>query len=78
MVFLALSFICSAILILLFKVFERTGTPAFQAIVFNYCTAAVCGFCFLPNQHTVTSGAIHAARLAAGSLGIGYDVYNRV
>lgn len=57
MVFLILSIICSAILILLFKVFERKGVPVFQAIVFNYCTAAACGFIFLPDHHTVTSGA---------------------
>lgn len=57
MVFLTLSFICSAILILLFKVFERNGIPVFQAIVFNYCAAATCGFIFLPDHHTVTSGA---------------------
>jgi len=56
MVFLILSFICSAILILLFKVFERSGVPIFQAIVFNYCTAAMCGFIFLPEHRTVTSG----------------------
>ena len=56
MVFLVLSFVCSALLILFFKVFERTRTPVFQAIVFNYCTAATCGFIFLPNHHTVTSG----------------------
>ena len=57
MVFLTLSFICSAILILLFKVFERNGVPVFQAIVFNYCTAAACGFIFLPDHSAVTSGA---------------------
>jgi drug/metabolite transporter (DMT)-like permease len=57
MVFLVLSFLCSALLILLFKVFEKTGTPVFQAIVFNYCTAATCGFIFLPNHQTITSGA---------------------
>ena len=57
MLFLILSFICSAILILLFKVFERNGVPIFQAIVFNYCTAATCGFIFLPDRSTVTSGA---------------------
>ena len=55
--YLVLSFTCSAILILLFKVFERNGVPVFQAIVFNYCTAAACGFIFLPDHHTVTSGA---------------------
>ena len=57
MLFLILSFICSATLILLFKVFERNGVPIFQAIVFNYCTAATCGFIFLPDHQTVTSGA---------------------
>jgi len=55
--YLVLSFTCSAILILLFKVFERNGIPVFQAIVFNYCTAAICGFIFLPDHYTVTSGA---------------------
>jgi drug/metabolite transporter (DMT)-like permease len=57
MFFLLLSFTCSAILILLFKVFERNGVPIFPAIVINYCTAATCGFIFLPNHHEVTSGA---------------------
>src|ERR1700722_6834661 len=57
MLFLTLSFLCSATLILLFKVFERNGVPIFQAIVFNYCTAAACGFIFLPDHSTVTSGA---------------------
>ena len=61
MVFLTLSVICSAILILLFKVFERNGIPVFQAIVFNYCTAAACGFTFLPDHQTVLSGSfLHA------------------
>jgi drug/metabolite transporter (DMT)-like permease len=57
MIFLVLSIICSAILILLFKVFERQGIPIFQAIVFNYCTAALCGYIFLPDKHMVNSGA---------------------
>ena len=56
MLFLTLAFVCSAILILLFKVFERNGIPVFQAIVFNYCTAATCGFIFLPDHHHVLSG----------------------
>jgi len=55
--FLVLSCIFSAVLILLFKAFEQNEVPVFQAIVFNYCTAAICGFIFLPNHHTVTSGA---------------------
>lgn len=43
-------------LILIFKVFEKWGIPIFQAIVFNYCTAATCGFIFLPDKHHVLSG----------------------
>ena len=54
--FLVLTCIFSAILILLFKAFERNNVPVFQAIVFNYCTAAICGFIFLPDYHTVISG----------------------
>jgi drug/metabolite transporter (DMT)-like permease len=56
MLFLILAFICSGTLILLFKVFERRGIPIFQAIVFNYTTAAICGFIFLPDHHEVLSG----------------------
>lgn len=57
MLFLILSFICSAILILLFKVFEGNGIPVFTAIVFNYWTAAICGFINLPEHHSVTDGS---------------------
>jgi drug/metabolite transporter (DMT)-like permease len=56
MLFLILAFLCAGSLLLLFKVFERKGIPLFQAIVFNYITAAICGFIFLPDHHQVLSG----------------------
>ena len=56
--YLALSCIFSAVLILLFKAFEKNDVPVFQAIVFNYCTAALCGFIFLPDHHIVTDGLL--------------------
>lgn len=58
MLFLVLSFVCAAILILLFKVFERRAVPVFQAIVFNYWTAAICGLIFFPDKQKLVSGAV--------------------
>lgn len=58
MIYLGLSIICSAFLILFFKVFERHAVPVFQGIVFNYWSAAICGFIFLPaNSHVISSAA---------------------
>ncbi len=53
MVALLLSIILSAALVLLFKFFERNNIPIFQAIVFNYWTAALCGYLFLPDKTAV-------------------------
>ncbi len=58
MVFLVLSFTCAAILILLFKVFERQGIPVFPAIVVNYWTAALCGLFVLPDKQALLNGSI--------------------
>lgn len=50
MVYLLLSIVCSAALVLMFKYFERSGTPVFQAIVVNYWVAAISGIIFLPEK----------------------------
>ena len=44
MVYLILSIVCVSSLVLLFKAFERSGVNVFQAIVVNYCVAAILGF----------------------------------
>ncbi len=56
MLFLILNIVATAALPLLFKTFEQRRIPLFQTIVFNYCTAAICGFIFLPEKHDVISG----------------------
>lgn len=43
MFYLVLSILTSSLLVILFKVFNRYGINIFQAIVFNYLTAAFCG-----------------------------------
>lgn len=53
MVALVLTIILSAALVLLFKFFGRNNIPVFQAIVFNYWTAALCGYLFLPDKTAV-------------------------
>ena len=58
MIYLLLSILCSSLLVLAFKIFERTGTPIFQAIVFNYLSATVFAFLFLPSHSSFTSSEI--------------------
>lgn len=58
MIYLLGSIISSAILVLLFKVFEQRGIPIFQAIVFNYITATLCGIIFLPDKTPLITGTI--------------------
>jgi len=57
MLFLVLSIICTAALILFFKVFERNDVPVLPAIVVNYWTAAFCAFIFLPNHELFFNGS---------------------
>ncbi len=57
MLFLVLSIVCTALLVLLFKVFEKYGVDIFPAIVINYWTATICAFIFLPDQHRILNGA---------------------
>ncbi len=47
MIYLILSILSSAILVLLFKAFERLRVHTFHAIVINYIVAAGCGFLVL-------------------------------
>lgn len=58
MIYLLLAIITAAALVLLFKVFERSSIPVFEAIVFNYITATICAFIFLPSQQKIISGEI--------------------
>lgn len=53
MIFLLLSITFSALLVVMFKVFERRGIPVFPAIVVNYVAATISAFFFLPNQEVV-------------------------
>lgn len=71
MLALVLSIICSAILVLLFKYFERNKIPVFQAIVFNYWVAALCGFIFLPDKGPVLNLSIFNAPWMPVCLGLG-------
>lgn len=43
MLYLLISILTSSLLVILFKLFERYSINLFQAIVFNYVTASVCG-----------------------------------
>ncbi|MBL0309304.1 MAG: EamA family transporter [Bacteroidetes bacterium] len=58
MLYLILSILSSSLLVLAFKVFERTRTPIFQAIVFNYLSATLCAYLFLPNKSSFATGEI--------------------
>ena len=55
MIYLLLAILTAAALVLLFKVFERSNIPIFEAIVFNYITATVCAYVFLPSQQKIIS-----------------------
>lgn len=50
MIYLILSVLCVASFTLLFKVFNRYHIHVFQAIVFNYWVAFVCGLFFIPSN----------------------------
>ncbi len=47
MIYLILSILCSTLLVLLFKAFERYEVHTFHAIVINYIVAAACGYIVL-------------------------------
>ncbi len=58
MIYLLLSIFCTTLLILAFKIFDRRGIPVFQAIVFNYLSATVCAFLFMPDKTSVLGGEV--------------------
>lgn len=58
MIYLLLTIVFSAVLVLMFKVFQHKQVPVFQAIVVNYISASVCAFLFLPDKTPVLNGSI--------------------
>ena len=58
MIYLLISILCTAGLVLMFKVFAMRGIPIFQAIVFNYISATICGIIFLPDKTPLLTGSI--------------------
>lgn len=71
MLYLILSIVFSAALVLLFKVFERKGVPLFQAIVCNYWTATICAVLFLPGTALSQPAAILKAEWLPLAFGLG-------
>jgi drug/metabolite transporter (DMT)-like permease len=68
MIYLILCVLCTSSFVLLFKVFERYQIHVFQAIVFNYWVAFLCGLLFIPGYSFAE--ILHAAWLPFG-LGLG-------
>jgi drug/metabolite transporter (DMT)-like permease len=52
MIPLILSITCSTLIFVIFKLFERFKIDTFQAIVFNYFTAFICGISLYGNEWT--------------------------
>lgn len=71
MLFLLLSIICASALVLFFKFFELNKVPIFQAIVFNYWSAGLCAFVFLPGRSAIYLGKIFLEPWILLALGLG-------
>lgn len=71
MIFLLLSIVFTAGLIFTFKIFALKNIPVFQAIVYNYISATVCAYAFLPDKSQITSGAVLSAPWLPLSLVLG-------
>jgi drug/metabolite transporter (DMT)-like permease len=71
MFYLLLSVFCASGLVLLFKFFEQKRIPIFQAIVFNYWSAGICAFIFLPDKQMIFSGSILHESWLPLALGLG-------
>lgn len=71
MLFLLLSIVCASALVLFFKFFELNKVPIFQAIVFNYWSAGLCSFIFLPDKSAIYSGGIFLEPWIFLALGLG-------
>ncbi len=50
MIPLIISIICSSLIFIIFKLFPKFGIDTFQAIVFNYFTAFICGISFFGHE----------------------------
>lgn len=60
MIFLVLSILCSAIIFLLFKSFEKFKVDTFTAIVINYLTAGFTGFLLVDNSDEIIPHIVEA------------------
>jgi drug/metabolite transporter (DMT)-like permease len=50
MIPLIISIVCSSLIFIIFKLFPKFGIDTFQAIVFNYFTAFICGILLFGNE----------------------------
>jgi len=71
MIYLLLSIICSSLLVVSFKIFDRNNIPIFPAIVFNYMAATATAFVFLPNKTSIYDGSILTNAWVPFALGLG-------
>ncbi len=71
MIYLLLSIICSAGLVVMFKYLGLKGIEIFPTIVVNYWTATFCAFVFLPDKSAVYAGAIWGEPWVLLALGLG-------
>lgn len=58
MIYLFLSIVCSGLLVVMFKIFERLNIDVFSAIVVNYVAATAFAFFYMDNRTDVTSGKV--------------------
>ncbi|MFN8286191.1 MAG: DMT family transporter [Chitinophagales bacterium] len=71
MIFLLLTIITSASLVLIFKVFDKYQVPLFPAIVVNYLAATISAFIFLPDKSGVTNGSLFSHNWIPLAMGLG-------
>lgn len=70
MIWLLLSIVFTTCLLISFKIFDRLGINVFQAIVFNYFTAAAIGFIYNPSAISFTDTFTQNWTLYASILGL--------
>lgn len=71
MFYLSLAIICSALLVIFFRIFDKLSIPVFQAIVFNYLSASAIAFVFLPDKDYILKGEVLSAAWLPFSLMLG-------
>jgi len=71
MIYLILSIVCSSLLVVSFKLFDRNNIPVFPAIVFNYLAATATAFVFLPDKSSIYDGSILSNDWVPFALGLG-------